>query len=162
MLKSTSVLLFIFLTTSIYCQKISHTLLSNSGGDSHNENIHLSVSIGESFIGMSKGNTHSLLTGFQQMEGDMSSSIFNVDGYEVEITMFPNPVQDVLFIYLDSEIRISNLKMRIYNLQGVVTHADLLQDMQSEIDISNLPPGMYVITLVSNQGSISSHKFIKS
>ncbi len=162
MLKSTSFLFFVLLTSVLYSQKISHNLLGNAGGEVQNQNIHIHASVGEPFIGFTMEGSRSILTGFQQMDADMSSSVFTIDGQEVEIILFPNPVLDVLNLRLETEVHISSLTIKVHNLQGRLMHDGFLNGKSDALDISTFPPGMYMMTLINDKGIASTHKFIKS
>ena len=73
------------------------------------------------------------------------------------LSIFPNPVQDVLRITSESNMEL----IAIYNLAGKeVMKMQNVSAMDTELDISALTSGIYMIRVVANNKSISS-KFIK-
>lgn len=81
-------------------------------------------------------------TGFEELD----AVIFNV---------YPNPASDYLFIS-----NISNLKrIDIYSVTG--QRIKTIETIESRIEISELPQGVYVISAESNSGEVFSTKFFK-
>jgi hypothetical protein len=82
-----------------------------------------------------------------------------IDGIELEgIRIFPNPVTDVMTLILPNNI--SQISIEIYNLLGEKTFSTLTTEHQAEINIKDLPSGVYCIALKSGEKTIR-HKFIK-
>lgn len=76
-------------------------------------------------------------------------------------SIFPNPVQDVLKIKFNNE-NIQLEKIRITNSLGkVLLERDIKTKPTLAIDVSLLPKGTYVLTLISLKGETSSKIFIK-
>ena len=69
------------------------------------------------------------------------------------ITVFPNPVINTLQINTTAPIK----SAYIYNLQG----QKLIQTNSTTIDMSNLSKGMYIIEIITNDGSHLVKKIIK-
>lgn len=73
-----------------------------------------------------------------------------------KLTIYPNPVRDKIYI---SEI-VFNTQYKIYNVQGQIITGGLLLKTNS-IDISELPHGLYFISMHNEDQSESSFKFLK-
>jgi ELWxxDGT repeat protein len=72
--------------------------------------------------------------------------------------IFPNPVLDILSVHSDG---LKNCSVEISNMQGQVLIALPLSDYQnSNIDVKNLPEGIYIIKF-SNSETVCCTKFIK-
>ena len=82
----------------------------------------------------------------------LSTSIYELQN----ISLYPNPTQNVLFISAERKIQ----KATIYNLLGKVVKTILIDNKSKSIDISSLSSGMYLIkyTINSKEGIT---KFIK-
>lgn len=65
------------------------------------------------------------------------------------INVYPNPAEDFLIIE-SSEFEVEKMAIRVYDLSGNLT---LEQIGEQKIDISELPSGVYVMTIYSNQGT---------
>ncbi len=75
-----------------------------------------------------------------------------VSGEKAKVLVYPNPVVDVL--HIDDK----NLKsVALYNMEG----KKLLETKSSEMNVSKLPNGVYVLRIVTSDNSIVSKKIIK-
>jgi hypothetical protein len=73
--------------------------------------------------------------------------------------VFPNPAQNKLNIMVrTSENKCSVL--RIYNMQGLLVAQQKLTQQQSEMDISELPDGVYIARLGFENGSWAQERFV--
>lgn len=74
--------------------------------------------------------------------------------YKNSVTLFPNPVCDLLTVESASEIK----SVEIYNLQGQkITSAN-----QKQINVSDLSNRIYLVKIQDNENSISIKKIIKN
>lgn len=74
---------------------------------------------------------------------------------QVSITIYPNPARDL--IHIESQDNIYDTEYRIYNSMGTAMQTGKLT---SEINITGLKAGLYIITLITPNGTIAN-KFIK-
>jgi len=74
------------------------------------------------------------------------------DNTHISVTIYPNPVQDVLRINTQQPIE----SLKIYNLQGQL----IKEDSNSSVDVSQLTAGLYFIQLIID-GKTVTKKFIK-
>lgn len=75
---------------------------------------------------------------------------------EFNISIYPNPANDQLFIKSDAPIN----QVQIYSAQGKLVHSENESIGANGIDISELTSGMYIIQVETEQG-ISTKKFVK-
>lgn len=75
---------------------------------------------------------------------------------ELSITVYPNPVADILFITSESA---AIEKIKVYSIYG--THVFETSSNVNSIDVSNLSEGLYFIEISSSEGK-SAQKFIKN
>ena len=79
-----------------------------------------------------------------------------------DITIFPNPVQDVLVLSLDLNNEESRI-VQVMNNQGRVLYSNsAVTSRQSEIPMSDFPVGVYFLRSIDQAGNIVTKKFIKS
>jgi len=80
---------------------------------------------------------------------------------DMELRIFPNPVSSVLKIEVKGEIQ--DYSIKIYNTSGILLKESFLTIANSanEIDISNVPNGMYLIVINKNGATITK-KIIKN
>lgn len=93
--------------------------------------------------------------------------LFNVNIDEVnnrsnKPKLYPNPAQNLLIVSLESNRLSANATVKIYNSMGQAVNATILatEPQGIRIDISALPQGVYLCTLVTNNGA-GSAPFIK-
>ena len=71
------------------------------------------------------------------------------------ISIFPNPVSDILSIQIQGDFQAS-----IFNLQGkLIQEIPIVTNQQ--IDVTTLPKGVYVLHVVKDQETIGVERFIK-
>lgn len=84
-------------------------------------------------------------SGIESFEGDNT------------ILIYPNPATDQLSISISDY---SNTTIEIFNILGQWCHTQILQSDKSEINIANLPSGLYLLK-INNQTRTDLKKFIK-
>ena len=92
---------------------------------------------------------------FNPINGTLSIENKNIAD---ELKFYPNPTRGRLFI----EVRnINNAKLNIYNLLGKMQFSQTLTRMTNTIDIEKLPTGIYLMNIISDEGT-TSKKIIKN
>jgi hypothetical protein len=71
----------------------------------------------------------------------------------IEYTVYPNPTNAIININLNEVLE----KVEIFNMLG----KKLIENKQTSINISNLPNGMYLIKITTENGINSTKRFIK-
>ncbi len=81
------------------------------------------------------------------------------DQTDLEFVIFPNPSSDRINIQFGNGQQISDAVLRITDLNGKLIHAEgiyhLGEDKRIELELGNLPQGMYLLTIQSKQGQMS-------
>ncbi|MDT0556528.1 T9SS type A sorting domain-containing protein [Patiriisocius hiemis] len=92
---------------------------------------------------------------FAWMSGDFDPTTLSVSETDFNgFTMYPNPVSDRLFIKSKSEIE----RYSIYDVTGKLLTT---QNFSSNIDVSNLEVGVYLLRMETIDGYSSTKKFTK-
>ena len=95
--------------------------------------------------------------GIVNIDSDINiiSDIGELDNFQIEIKLFPNPFDD--FIMIESSMQISEL--RIYDMQGKL----MRQQRENVISTIGLNSGLYtiVIVIVSDKKKTETRKIIK-
>jgi uncharacterized delta-60 repeat protein/uncharacterized repeat protein (TIGR01451 family) len=97
-------------------------------------------------------NTNTATTKIESNLGNTDYSLVN------NFILYPNPINDVLFISKKQDLEIKSLS--IYNTLGQIVLSYPSAKNISQIDVSNLPSGSYFIKINSDKG-ISNITFIK-
>ena len=107
-------------------------------------------------------------TGVMTFEGKNSGNvgIGQLNQYKSEVIVYPNPANNTIYLgYVKSE-KINKVKVLINNISGVLVLENEIylneKNVLNRIDISNLKPGMYFITISNLENQFyKSSKFIK-
>jgi len=76
--------------------------------------------------------------------------------HEVAASLYPNPVQDVLFVKTEDEVT----ELQVFSVNGE-WHRNLEIDLQAKsVNVASLPAGSYVIRMMTTRGS-KTLKFVK-
>lgn len=114
--------------------------------------------IGEIMVAtLSDNNSEKSLTqGFLQPEHIVPSGIFDIPEKATQITIFLNPAKEKVFVKIDEPFTWS-----IYDTLGKIQSTGKLSGTPGEyINVDNLTPGYYILTITSSKGS-SSIQLIK-
>ncbi len=77
---------------------------------------------------------------------------------EFQFTLYPNPVNDLLTLNYGTDVQ--QLTGRIFDLQGRMVKQFILNNTESEVDVTDLAKGVYIISV--NYGEkLHSKRFIK-
>ncbi len=146
--KSIYIALFVCLTMSMgYAQSLSQTVMANSGETITGASNTLSFTAGETIIG-NISSSSSLGQGFWLgaiVELTLSSEDFT---FEVEATVYPNPVTDYLNLYF-KDMAGEDFKAVVYDLNGKqVLHKELLKSSANELlNFSTFSSGVYLLKI---------------
>ena len=101
----------------------------------------MSVSkIGQSFIYLVKSHTFWIFY-FDNVYGSVSNTSITTNNKE-SLTLYPNPAQDVVTIQNTS----GSVNVEVFDVIGNF----ILKSKDKKIDISNLPNGIYIFNVTSN------------
>ncbi|MEZ4911855.1 MAG: T9SS type A sorting domain-containing protein [Saprospiraceae bacterium] len=135
-------------------QSVSPYLIS-SGGDIYFEDYTVHWAIGEIAVTELK-NGINVTQGFYQAYNYKTETFEYDDGHTV--SFYPNPVSNYLMIEHDYPNAIS---LSIYDIIGrnLLVHHEILS--QTNLDLSGLQTGTYIIKFINDDGKYQSKKFIK-
>ncbi len=83
------------------------------------------------------------------------------NGKTVEMTVYPNPVQDLLHVVVN-DVNLKNLTFEIYDEAGRRMLSAPSQAPLSGINTETLPPGVYRIVCFSNGSKLATQTFTKT
>jgi len=154
MLKNTFTFIFFLLLTSacVTAQEIVATQ-----GDSYtNSSGSIDFTIGEVIINAGTDGANDLTQGFHQTNWNFVSIEDHVSSYEAII--FPNPTSAILNIRTGS---FENVTYTLYDAQGKLVLQDKLSSVQTPIQVSQLAPGSYSLTLSTATQNLKTFQLIK-
>ena len=153
MKKNTIVLFSLFAAISVSAQEV----VSTQGESYSNASANINFTIGEVIINTGTDGTNDITQGFHQTNWNF----LGVEDFapDYEATIFPNPTQDVLNIKTSSY---ENVTYTLYDAQGKLVMQNLLSSEQTPIQVSQLAPGSYSLTLNNPQQQLKTYKLIKT
>ncbi len=151
---------FIIIVSSlfyVYGQSIYPSVVSPSGNNFYDSNNKLSWTLGELAVKTINSGNNTISQGFQQPDYNNGNFIKKVID-NVDFTLFPNPVKDNLYIYVESEKKL-DLNIEIINIVGNKINAIMTYSTDYyKINMSDLSKGIYVVKITVNNDSVPTSK----
>lgn len=92
---------------------------------------------------------------------DNATTNTKIETQDIEVSIYPNPVQRFLNINI-GKTNLDNLRAVVSNIFGEEVLSATIHSGTSEVDITNLSNGAYLLTLLDNaNNTLKSMKFIK-
>ena len=149
-----TLLLFGVLTLSL--NSLGQEVISTQGDSYTNASGGIDFTIGEVVINTVTDGTNDITQGFHQTNWNFLGVEDFAPNYEAII--FPNPTEDVLNIRTSA---FENVTYTLYDAQGKLVMQDKLSAEQTPIQVSQLAPGNYSITLSNGTQELKTFKLIK-
>ena len=153
MKKITFVLFSLFATLSVSAQEV----VSTQGDSYSNASGNIDFTIGEVIIATGTDGTNDLTQGFHQTNWNFLGVEDFAPNYEA--TIFPNPTEDVLNIKTSA---FENVTCTLYDVKGKLVLQDILSAEQTPIQVSQLAPGSYSLTLTNETQNLKTFKLVKT
>jgi hypothetical protein len=150
-------LILIFYTTSSLAQEA----VLATGGDGNGSGGTVAYSIGQILYSGTSGVSAGLIHGVQQPYE--ISEITGLDNYKeigLDLSTYPNPVTDFLILKVESLIW-RDLNFQLVNSEGKIFLHEKLVDAETDIDMSNLAPGIYFLKVTMEKDAVKTFKIIK-
>lgn len=154
MKQKTKLFFLLFFSASIHAQEV----VSTQGESYQSSTVALDYTIGESVIFTGTDGTTTVTQGFHQSKWEYAST-YSLDD-DIEISVFPNPVNDHLTIeYKEFE----DINYVVYDSQGKIVDDGSLNAEQTTLDAIDWATGGYTLILKNkNQVKIKSFKLVKN
>jgi hypothetical protein len=152
MKKSAFVLLSLFATITVSAQEV----VSTQGDSYSNASGNIDFTIGELIIDTGTDGTNDLTQGFHQTNWNFVGLEDHSPSYEA--TIFPNPTSEVLNIKTSF---FENVTYTLYDAMGKLILQDKLSAEQTPIQVGQLAPGSYSLTLNNQTQNLKTFKLIK-
>ena len=153
MKKNALVLFSLFASISVSAQEV----VATQGETYSNASANIDFTIGEVVINTGTDGTNDLTQGFHQTNWNFVGLEDHSPSYEA--TIFPNPTSEVLNIKTST---FENVTYTVYNAQGKLVMQNILSAEQTPIQVSQLAPGSYSITLNNETQNLKTFKLIKT
>jgi|TARA_B110000908_G_C10184554_1_gene417347 hypothetical protein len=152
MIKNSLLFLTLLTTITVTAQEV----VSTQGDSYSNGTGSIDFTIGEVIINTGTDGTNTLTQGFHQTNWNFVGLEDHLPSYAAII--FPNPTVDVLNIQTSS---FEGVTYTLYDGQGKLVLQDLLSAKQTPIEVSELAPGSYSLTLNNETQNLKTFKLVK-
>jgi hypothetical protein len=146
---------FLFLlaiSVTAYSQDMPQQVIGSAGDQHTNESASVSWTVGEVSTATLSSSSVTLSQGFQQ--GNLTvNTLVDQDMLDFNLKAYPNPVIDILLLETDEKQQ----RYQVINMQGEVVLNGNITAVLQEIDFTNLPNGVYLLSVDQKQ----THKIIK-
>jgi hypothetical protein len=79
----------------------------------------------------------------------------------IDIKLYPNPVNDILNFRIDNEIT-EQLYIYVIDTRGSIIYKNVIEDKQGSIDLSGYIQGVYFLKIINRTGKFNkTYKIIK-
>lgn len=160
------VILFLFLfiaTIQLQAQSISKQVIGNSGQALSNNINTINFTIGEVIVGTIE-NESAIHQGFwAELNNDGTLSVETLTEYKEQISIFPNPVVNLLQIKYKHQ-NADNYALQLYAVNGKqILNVNAFHKGQiTQTDISHLSQGMYLLRITDKNSNYNkSFKILK-
>ena len=149
--------IFLFATFFAAFAATAQEVVSSQGQTYSNANGSIDFTVGEVIINTGSNGTNDLTQGFHQTNWNF----LGVEDFapDYQATIFPNPTEDVLNIRTSA---FENVTYTLYDAQGKLVMQNILSAEQTPIQVSQLAPGSYSLTLNNETQNLKTFKLIKS
>ena len=153
MKRHTLVLFSLFVAISVSAQEV----VATQGESYSNASANIDFTIGEVIIATGTDGTNYITQGFHQTNWNFLGVEDHAPNYEAII--FPNPTEDVLNIRTST---FENVTYTLYDAQGKLVMQNMLSAEQTPIQVSQLAPGSYSLTLNNETQNLKTFKLVKT
>ena len=151
------VILTFFLSNQLYAQQANVA----SGGNATGSGGSSSYSVGQIIYTTNSGSTGTVAQGIQQAYTIVSLSNPDYTAVSLSVQTYPNPTTDKIVLDL-TDLELTDLSYILYDLNGrTIANAGVSQS-QTQIEMQNLPIGVYVLRVNKNNAELKTFKIIKN
>ena len=150
------VILIFYMSSSL-----AQDAISAAGGDATGSGGSAAFTVGQILFSGSSGASGEVFQGVQQpYEIMVISGLDQFEDLDLIISTYPNPVTDLLILKVES-LKWNDLNFQIYNSDGRVVVSDKLLNTETNIDMSHLAPGAYILQVIMEKEAVKTFKIIK-
>lgn len=155
-------LVFIFSRSTAHCQSVTPFVIASAGGYFVSSNAQISWTLGEVVTSTFTTGNSVLTQGFQQ-NTYFITAINEVAEHSINICAYPNPASNYIKIEWQATDP-TDIIIHITNNQGVCLMEKRVSssESQTEIDLSNFPNSIYILTISNGSGKkLKTLKIVK-
>ena len=149
--------IFLFATFFTALAATAQEVVASQGETYSNANGSIDFTVGEVIINTGSNGTNDLTQGFHQTNWNFLGVVDFAPDFEV--TIFPNPTSDVLNI---KSTIYQDISYSLYDAQGKLVLKNVLSETVTQIQVNQLAPGAYSLSINDKKEQLKNFKLIKS
>jgi hypothetical protein len=152
--------IFLF-ASSVFAQQS----ITSGGGEATGSGGSASFSVGQVFYQTTSDDGGTVSEGVQQpFEIFVITSIENIPDISVIVVAYPNPVTDNLMLVIKDliDFSVETFHFRLSDINGRVLQSDKVAGHQTRIDMQNLPPAVYFLSVTDNRSELKTFRIVKN
>ena len=148
----------LFFSKIINAQSIERQVVSSNGKTFANKDVIFQQTIGQVAMKTLIAPNNMITQGFQQSE----INIVKTEDFNplFEFSFFPNPSSDFIQ-YKVGKNTLENTQISLFSTNAQILFSVPMQNMGGNIDVSALPDGTYILTLIQKNKTLKSFQVIK-
>ena len=157
-MKKISIVLIVIITTPAFHAK-AQTVIAAAGTVSQQPNYSVAWTLGETLTATITNSSSTLTQGFHQVDGTIIG--IQTPNETIGISIFPNPFNNQLNIQLSENFN-RDYQYSLSTISGnVIFNKTALISSQTELNLVDLPPGVYLLS-ITNLQSLNTYRIIKT
>jgi hypothetical protein len=132
-----------------------------SGGNAIGTGGSVSYSVGQVVYTINTGTNGTVSQGVQQpYEISVLTAIKNTEGISLEYKVYPNPTRGLITLIIKPFDHV-NLRVRLYDLNGILLQDKKVESEETPISIENLSSAVYFLKVIKNNQEVKVFKIVK-
>ena len=132
-----------------------------SGGDATGSNGSSSYTVGQVVYTAFTGSTGSVAQGVQQPYEISITSGVEITEIDLVIATYPNPSHHSINIMI-GDFNYKKLIYQLYDLNGELLNSEQIINSSTTINISNLPPSIYLLNVLDDHSLLKTFRIVKN
>ena len=146
----------LFIITILYRSHTEAQISNNVSGNTISNNYgSISYSIGE-LLYVEKGSQYTLIEGIQN---GIAINLVKSNS-SIKVAIYPNPTSDQIYFKVQN-LNFDNYSYKIYNTNGIELLNGRIQNVNTSVSLSQLPPSIYLCKIYRDQLEMLTYQIIK-
>lgn len=134
--------------------------IAASGGNASGSSGSSSYTVGQIAYNAYSSSAGSVNQGVQQPYEIITLATDDISAEKQEIQLYPNPVQDVLYVDFGKETT-GKSSYQLFDSQGKLVKQGNLNQQKNELDMRMFPQSVYIIRIMEDSKNVKIFKIIK-
>jgi hypothetical protein len=140
---------------------LAQQALVSVGGDASADNGSISFTVGQLVFTEHNGNGGTLTQGVQQPVELYTLHTILTDPADDSLKLYPNPATDVIVLLLKHTGNVRSY-YSLCDVSGKCLIKGAIQHIQTQINVSNISSGIYLLKVITNHNTIKTFKIVKN